>query len=228
MNIVDAYLTKGKPCRPGTPIKPIGILIHYVGNPGTSAMNNRNYFENNTSSSHYIVGLNGEVLRLIPEDELSNSAGKAYAPKYEDMAKVNNKLYISIEVCHNDASGRFSEKTINALMELVQDICKRRGFKSNDVLRHYDRTGKSCPLYYVNHPEEWTRLRELCTVGTETTVNVNVDGKVQAIPAKLINWTWYSDLSEISKLTTKQCSIRAALEGCGYQVDWINNVIVAK
>ena len=24
-----------------------------------------------------------------------------------------------------------------------------------DVIRHYDVTGKLCPLYYVEHPEAW-------------------------------------------------------------------------
>ena len=50
--------------RPGTPLEKIdGIVIHYVGNPGTTAKANRNYFESLSSgetetyaSSHFIVG----------------------------------------------------------------------------------------------------------------------------------------------------------------------------
>lgn len=36
--------------RPGTPLEKIdGIVIHYVGNPGTTAKANRNYFESLSS-----------------------------------------------------------------------------------------------------------------------------------------------------------------------------------
>ena len=40
------YLTANPWSRPETPLKKIdGVVIHYVGNPGTTARANRNYFE---------------------------------------------------------------------------------------------------------------------------------------------------------------------------------------
>ena len=27
-----------------------------------------------------------------------------------------------------------------------------------NVIRHYDVTGKSCPKYYVDHPDEWEQF----------------------------------------------------------------------
>lgn len=63
------------------------IVIHYVGNPGTSAKSTRNYFdsladqdpekEGTSSSSHFVVGLDGEVIQCIPLDEIAY----ANAPK---------------------------------------------------------------------------------------------------------------------------------------------------
>ena len=61
------YLTVNEWSRPGTPLEKInGVVIHYVGNPGTTAEANRNYFESLSSgadgvyaSSHFIVGLEG-------------------------------------------------------------------------------------------------------------------------------------------------------------------------
>ena len=57
------------------------IVIHYVGNPGTSAKATRNYFdgladqdaqkEGVSSSSHFVVGLDGEVIQCIPIDEVA-------------------------------------------------------------------------------------------------------------------------------------------------------------
>jgi N-acetylmuramoyl-L-alanine amidase len=142
-----------------------GVLIHYVGNPGSSAAANRNYFENGSGglgvSAHYVVGLKGEILRCVPENETAQHAGKSYAPKYDAIAKTNNSTYIGIETCHPDASGKFSDITRGALIELVADICKRRGFKIIEVKRHYDVTGKSCPMYYVNNPGEWEVLLKM-------------------------------------------------------------------
>lgn len=40
------------------------IVIHYVANPGTTAKQNRDYFNNDDTkvSSHFVVGLEGEVI----------------------------------------------------------------------------------------------------------------------------------------------------------------------
>ena len=36
-----------------------------------------------------------------------------------------------------------------------------RGIRTDteDVIRHYDVTGKDCPKYYVEHPEAWDAFR---------------------------------------------------------------------
>jgi N-acetylmuramoyl-L-alanine amidase CwlA len=135
-----------------------------VGNPGSSALANRNWFENGSgganSSAHYIVGLNGEILRCVPENECAAHAGKSYGAEWTEMSKTNNSRFIGIESCHPGADGKFNEQTTNSLVELVADICLR--YKLNpdtDVYRHYDVCGKSCPLYYVNNPVEWTALK---------------------------------------------------------------------
>jgi N-acetylmuramoyl-L-alanine amidase CwlA len=144
-------LTINPMSRPGTKIGTIkGIVIHYVGNPGSSAKANRDYFESlknqkvTYASSHYIVGLGGEIIRCVPEDEVAYHASAA------------NGNYIGIEVCHPDASGKFSDVTRAALVELAADILWRHSAK--EIKRHYDVTGKLCPLYYVNNPAEWEKL----------------------------------------------------------------------
>ncbi|MDO4301270.1 MAG: N-acetylmuramoyl-L-alanine amidase [Clostridia bacterium] len=140
MNIIDDYLPVNKYSRPGTKIKPTKIAVHYVGNAGSSAKGNRNYFASGKvyASSHYIIGLNGEILRLIPEDEISYCTNQA------------NSYTISIECCHPDNSGKFNTATLNSLIELCTDICKRRNFSPlKDIIRHYDVTQKACPLWWA-------------------------------------------------------------------------------
>ena len=150
------YLTVNPYSRPGTELESIqGVVIHYVGNPGTTARANRNYFESLSSgaedtyaSSHFIVGLDGEVIQCVPLTEV------AYA------SNTRNDDTVSIEVCHPDETGEFSPVTYARTVELTAWLC--RTFKLNpsqDVIRHYDVTGKICPKYYVDNPEAWDDFR---------------------------------------------------------------------
>ncbi|MDR1704248.1 MAG: N-acetylmuramoyl-L-alanine amidase [Clostridiales bacterium] len=173
MDIIKKLLTPGRERgRSMTPMKAEGVLIHYVGNPGSSALNNRNYFENgsggNKVSAHYIVGLSGEIIQCVPEGERAAHAGIALSAAYKELAKTNNARFIGIEVCHPDASGRFSPVTYAALVELVADICIRYGFNPRkQVLRHYDVTGKQCPLYYVKNENEWEAFLTAVTIAVQ-------------------------------------------------------------
>jgi N-acetylmuramoyl-L-alanine amidase CwlA len=162
MTITDKLLSPGAShARPMKKMTPQGCIIHYVGNPNRTAIGNRNYFESSgVASAHYVVGLEGEILRCIPDDETAWHAGKSYSPKYTQMAKTNNNRFIGIEVCHPLPDGKFKDVTRSALIELCVELCKKHGFNPNDdIIRHYDCTGKCCPAYYVNNPDEWKRLK---------------------------------------------------------------------
>ena len=150
------YLTVNPYSRPGEPLEKInGVVIHYVGNPGTTAHANRNYFEslasgleNTYASSHFIVGLEGEVIQCVPLTEI------AYA------SNTRNGDTVSIEVCHPDETGEFSPVTYDRTVELTAWLCREfRLDPSQDVIRHYDVTGKECPRYYGEHPEAWDDFR---------------------------------------------------------------------
>lgn len=150
------YLTVNPWSRPETPLKKIdGVVIHYVGNPGTTARANRNYFESLSAgtdqvyaSAHFVVGLEGEVIQCIPLTEI------AYA------SNSRNEDTVSIEVCHPDADGAFSQVTYDRVVELTAWLCESFQLDPGaDVIRHYDVTGKECPLYYVDHPDAWEQLK---------------------------------------------------------------------
>ena len=139
--------------RPGTTLERIdGVVIHYVGNPDTTAQANRNYFaslasgeEGTYASSHFIVGLEGEVIQCVPLTEI------AYA------SNERNADTVAIEVCHPDETGEFSDVTYDRVVELTAWLCEEFHLDpQTDVIRHYDVSGKRCPLYYVENPEAWT------------------------------------------------------------------------
>ena len=125
------------------------IVIHYVGNPGSTAQQNRDYFNSPESSvsSHFVVGLEGEIIQCIPLNEISSASND------------RNRDTISIEVCHPDESGKFTDASYRSLIRLAAWLCDIGGLHSDDIIRHYDITGKLCPLYYVEHEDAWHQLK---------------------------------------------------------------------
>lgn len=152
--------------RPGTPLTQIkGVVIHYTANPGTGAKANRDYFEGlkdthtTKASSHFVVGLEGEIIQCIPSTEISYASNE------------RNKDTLSIECCHPDDTGQFQENTYRSMVSLTGWLCSRFGLTSQDVIRHYDVTGKICPKYFVEHEEAWAQFK------------ADVDAKIEKINA---------------------------------------------
>ena len=126
------------------------IVIHYVGNPGTTAQQNRDYYASRSSeiSSHFVIGLKGEIIQCIPLHEKSSASNH------------RNKDTISIEVCHPDESGKFTDTAYQSLVKLTAWLCEICDLDSDDVIRHYDITGKQCPLYFVTHEDAWEQFKQ--------------------------------------------------------------------
>jgi len=127
--------------------------VHYVANPGTSAAANRSYFAGlaetkaTYASSNFIIGLEGEVLQCVPADEVAYASNK------------RNSDTLSIECCHPDDTGVFTYPTYRSLVMLCRDICIGFGLDpESDIIRHYDVSGKMCPLYFVEHEDEWKQF----------------------------------------------------------------------
>ena len=147
-------LTPNSYSRPQIPIEQVNyIAIHYTANPGSTAMSNRNYFENlattqeNKVSSHFVVGLDGEVVQCIPTSEMSYATNS------------RNVDTISIECCHPDETGKFNDATYSSAVKLTAWLCTRFGLDTDHVIRHYDVTGKDCPKYYVENPDAWLQMK---------------------------------------------------------------------
>lgn len=143
MKITNNFLTINPNSRSGIKrSKTTKIAVHYVGNPNTTAVANRNYFENlkGTStyvSSNYIIGLEGEIICCVPDVEIAYCTNQA------------NSYSVSIECCHPDSTGKFNAATEKSLAELCAYLCKRYNLNPiDDIIRHYDVTGKQCPLYW--------------------------------------------------------------------------------
>ncbi len=156
--VTENFLTPNPYSRPQTPLEKVnGIVVHYTANPCSTARENRNYFEglkdqfgkNTTSvSSHFVIGLEGEVVQCVPLNEV------AYA------SNNRNADTLSIECCHPDETGKFYDSTYESLVKLCADLCLEFKLPAEAVIRHYDVTGKICPKYFVDNPESWEQFQK--------------------------------------------------------------------
>jgi len=151
----EDFLTPNEYSRPGDPLEEVtSVFVHYTANQNTSAAQNRSYFEQlgetheRSASAHFIIGYNGEIIQCIPLDEI------AYAVQTRNMDSV------SIECCYTSSDGSFTQETYDSLVELLAWLTDAYDLDSDDILRHYDCGGKKCPLYYVNNPDAWERLKQ--------------------------------------------------------------------
>ena len=151
----EDFLTPNEYSRPGDALETVNnIFVHYTANPGTSAAQNRSYFEQQKDmheasvSAHFIIGYEGEIIQCVPLDEI------AYA------VMTRNFDSISIECCYKAQDGSFTQETYDSLISLLAWLTDAYGLDSEDILRHYDCGGKKCPLYYTNNEDEWEQLKK--------------------------------------------------------------------
>ena len=151
--ITEDFLTPNENSRPGTKLKEVkNIFVHYTANPGTSAAQNRSYFENlgitkeTSASAHFIIGYEGEIIQCLPLDEIG------YAVQTRNMDSI------SIECCYLDEDGRFTDATYNSLIQLCAWLLNEYDLMPEDLMRHYDEAGKLCPLYYAENEAEWQKF----------------------------------------------------------------------
>lgn len=152
----EDFLTVSEYSRPGETLPEVNnLFVHYTANPDTSAAQNRSYFENLKdnhdvpgASAHFIIGIEGEILQLVPLDEV------AYA------VQTRNEDSISIECCYKYDNGQFTQETYDSLIDLLAWLADTFELEPEDILRHYDCGGKLCPLYYVENEDAWRILKQ--------------------------------------------------------------------
>ncbi|MDO5155310.1 MAG: peptidoglycan recognition family protein [Eubacteriales bacterium] len=154
--ITEEFLTVNRYSRPGLPLTtaPQYIVIHYTANPGSTAEQNRNYFENlkdteeTFASAQFVIGLSGEIIQCVPCNEMAYCSNSL------------NEYCISIEMCHPDETGSFNDDTYNNCVYLVAHLMNYYGLDMDHLIRHYDVTEKNCPKYFVEHEDRWEVFKD--------------------------------------------------------------------
>lgn len=141
------------------------LVYHYTANDGDTDENNAKYFHNNVvkASAHRFVD-DDSVTISVPDNYvawhcgggLQGSKGHTY------YKKCTNTNSIGIEMCDTIKNGKYevSSKTRSNAIALGKELVKKYGIKKENVIRHYDVTGKNCPAYFVKDEEAWKKFRD--------------------------------------------------------------------
>ena len=132
------------------------IVAHFTANDGDSDEANGNYFDDTYrgASAHYFVD-DDSITQTVPDDYVAYSVG---GKKYTNTkggslyGVATNANTLNIEMCDTVKDGIYnvSEKTLVNTITLIKEKQKQYGIPDENVIRHYDVTGKLCPAYYVD------------------------------------------------------------------------------
>ena len=143
------------------------IVVHYTANDGDTARNNGNYFSqpNRNASAHYFVDEN-EIIQSVKDTDTAWHCG---AKSYKHP-KCRNDNSIGVEMCsEKDENGQYyiNQATQNRAVKLIKVLMGKYNISIENVLRHYDVTGKICPEPFVKNQVQWLDFKAKLTQQSE-------------------------------------------------------------
>ena len=139
------------------------IVIHYTGNKGDTAFNNVKYFAKNyvKASAHFFVDENS-VYTSVPADDTAWHCGGGLQGTggHQWYGLCTNSNSIGIEMCLLDKNGKVKQGTVTRCITLVKYLMEKYQIPSQNVVRHYDVTGKNCPMPFVNDSDKWQKFKK--------------------------------------------------------------------
>ena len=162
--VIKTFITKNKYSRPGSKrSRTTKIAFHYTGQHDVSAKNTVSYFSNVVAngykvngryiyaSSHYVMGLEGEIYYIVPEREIAYTTNNA------------NYYSIGIECATTGSDDHYTDKEYVSMVKLGAYLADKYNLDPRtDFIRHYDVTKKICPRYFVNNSKKWKQFKLDC------------------------------------------------------------------
>jgi len=139
------------------------IVIHYTGNKGDTAFNNVKYFANNyvKASAHFFVDESSIYTSVPTEDTAWHCGGGLQGSGGHQWYGIcTNSNSIGIEMCLLDKNSNIKQGTVTRCIKLVKYLMEKYQIPSENVIRHFDVTGKNCPMPFVNDSEKWRNFTE--------------------------------------------------------------------
>lgn len=181
------------------------FVFHYTANTGSSAsaLGNARYFANGSegraASAHYCVDEKNIVYECVPLDTVAWSVGDGRSGKYGSL--INNYNSVSIEmVSHTDAQGVYyiPMETQKNAARLYQMLLKKLP-NVQYAVRHYDVSGKLCPLPMIAE-DKWEAFQKLLREVDELVEKskIIVDGKEITVDRILRDGTNYIKVRDLA------------------------------
>lgn len=201
------------------------IVMHYTANNGDTARNNCDYYHRAgglQASAHYFCDEHGAMQSVRECDTAWHCGARAYW-----HPECRNANSIGIEMCSRkraDGSYYILPETVANAAALAKNIMQRYGIDTDHVLRHYDVTGKRCPMPWVDDPAQWTAFKALLTPKNTTTVEEDDD---------MVRYSRIEDVPDWAQDTVRALMDAGALKGDEHgcidlSLDMVRGMVIGK
>ena len=198
------------------------LVIHFTSNDGDTAKNNVDYYSrtaNLKASAHYYIDKSNEIWQSVKEGDTAYHCG---ATKYKHKY-CRNSNSIGIELCSRYRGNLKEDKKLNKVdftkyyfedavilnaVKFTKELMAKYNIPIENVIRHYDVTGKTCPAPMVINNGLWNKFKAMLTETGDLTMsqynelkNENESLKKEIQGLKTANETL---IKEVEKLKSKQ------------------------
>ena len=140
------------------------IVIHYTANNGDTAKANTDYFKSvdRQASAHYFVDENPDIWQCVTDDLKAWHCGGSLESSHHPYHKIcTNENSIGIEICSrkNESGYYFMPQAVNNAASLTKALMSQYNISIDNVIRHYDVTGKICPEPFVRSESAWEEFK---------------------------------------------------------------------
>jgi N-acetylmuramoyl-L-alanine amidase CwlA len=134
---------------------PIGTVIHSNGDPGATLRDVYVWlWKYSTDASAHVFVHRNRAVCFIPLNEIAYHSGRTGISLY-DQAWYR---FHGVEMIEEE-DGSIHPMTFTTAICTVVELCIM--FDYDNVFRHYDMTGKSCPKAFVDNPSKWEDFQRL-------------------------------------------------------------------
>ena len=205
------------------------IVMHYTANNGDTARNNCDYYHRVgglQASAHYFCDEYG-AMQSVREGDTAWHCGAEAGRRYWHP-ECRNANSIGIEMCSRkraDGSYYILPETVANAAALAREIMQRYGIDTDHVLRHYDVTGKRCPMPWVDDPAQWTAFKDMLVPKSTTTDEEDDDD--------MVRYNKIEDVPAWARSTIKEMMDAGALQGddqgrLDLSLDMIRGMVIGK
>ena len=185
------------------------IVVHYTAGNGDTAMNNAQYFHNNSglqASAHYFVDEHSVVQSVRDTDGAWHCGGPLESSHHPLHNICMNRNSLGVEMCSDKVNGKYviTAQTVDRTVELVRWLMDKYGIDVDHVVRHYDVTGKDCPEPWVRDESLWRKFKGKtyeCDVITKDATNYIKMRSLQQAGFMI----GYDAVRKVPSITAPQC-----------------------